>query len=168
MTAFFLFFALPVLLLFAAEPKAAPEIPFDPQDYPEYSVVQVVEKLPCAKTEGPELRDALFRAEFVYQGAIRPASKPRYELMRRWTKSVGDPQAIVKYKSEVSFVDGKRTRWFSAPEGLVDFISMDFRPGDRVTLYLVYVGCTQGGPLFAVDEYEGVEQSEEEVGDTVI
>jgi len=42
------------------------------------------------------------------------------------------------------------------------------QPGDRILIYSVFVGCTAKEPLFAIDEFEQVEQLEEEAEDILI
>jgi hypothetical protein len=156
----------------AAEPKVSlstvsAEIPFNPKDYPRFSTSEAVEKLPCPGS-GLELKDALLSFPAGFQGAVRKTPPKHYEMMRRWTKAVGDPDAIVKYKEEVTVVEGRRTHWLPVPEGLLPFLEMDLRPGDRFLAFLVYVGCVDGAALFAIDEYRGIEVREEELGDQII
>lgn len=149
--------------------KADDVIPFDPKDYPRRGLLELLASQPCAGRSGTsELRDTLFSSELVYQGAVRKSPPARHALMAEWAKGIGDPGAEAKYKEEVSIADGGRVRWLAVPEGLLSFLRMDVQPGDRLLLYVVFVGCAGKEPLFAIDEFEGLDQRPEEAEDILI
>lgn len=143
--------------------------PFDAANYPKAAIAERLKKDPCAKRAGAyELKDARFSAEVRWHGALRPVPAADKELMRRWTLQIGDPEAAAKYPEETTVSEGPRLRWVSVPDGLLAYLQMDLMAGDRVLLYLVYVGCAAGAPVLAVDEYEVLDQSELEGGDELI
>ena len=120
------------------------------------------------KKGGQEVKDILFSSEVAWHGAVRKTAPANYELMRRWTKKIGDAPAVTKYKEQVALSEAGSLRWFTIPEGLLPYMQMELRPGDRVVLFLVYVGCSDRKPLLSIDEYEELDQTEEEAGDELI
>ncbi|MBI5594880.1 MAG: hypothetical protein HY928_02200 [Elusimicrobia bacterium] len=143
--------------------------PFDAANYPKALIAEQLKKEPCAKRGGPyELKDLRFAAEVRWQGALRPGPAANIELMKRWTREIGDPEAAAKYAEEATVVEGPRPSWVSVPEGLLAYLQMDLMAGDRVLLYLVHVGCAAGAPVLAVDEYEVLDQTELEGADELI
>lgn len=143
--------------------------PFDAANYPKRSISEHLKKDPCSKKAGPyELKDVRFSAEVRWHGALRPVPPADKELMKRWTRDIGDPEAAAKYPEETTVSEGARLRWLSVPEGLLAYLQMDLLAGDRVLLYLVHVGCAAGSPVMAVDEYEVLDQTELEGGDELI
>lgn len=159
--------ALSTAAVTSSSAPAEGDVPFDPKNYPERSLAESRRADPCSKEPG-KVKDTLFSREVAWHGAVRKAAPARRELLRRWTKQIGDPDAAVKYAEEATVSEGRRLEWVSVPEGLLAYLQMDLMPGDRVLLYLVYVGCAEGAPLFAVDEYEVKEQSEAEGADELI
>ncbi|MBI3299948.1 MAG: hypothetical protein HYZ75_17425 [Elusimicrobia bacterium] len=141
-------------------------VPFDAKNYPLETLHARRRRDPCGK--GGELKDVLFSAELRWHGEVAPTPAPDVELLRRWTKDIGDPEAVAKYAQLVSFSEGRRFERLAAPEGLLAFMEMDLLPGDRVILYLVHVGCAEGRAVFAVDEYDVTEQDELEKDDELI
>lgn len=140
-------------------------VPFEAKNYPLGTMAAQRKKDPCG---GPGLKDVLFSAELRWHGEVSKTSKPRMELIGRWTKDIGDPEAVSKYASEVTFSEGRRFERVAVPEGILAFMQMDLLAGDRILLYLVFVGCTEGGALFVVDEYEVPDQDEKESLDELI
>mgnify|MGYP001618463144 CR=1 FL=1 len=140
-------------------------VPFDAKNYPLETLASRRKAAPCA---GAQLKDVMFSAELRWHGALSKTPKAGMELLRRWTKDIGDPEAFSKYAEEVTLSEGRRFERVAVPEGLLAFMQMDLLPGDRVLLYLVHVGCAEGGALFAVDEYEVQGQDEAESLDELI
>jgi len=114
-----------------------------------------------------EIKDLTFSAELRYQGGLRDTSAPRYELLKLWTRQVGDPEAVVRYKKEISFSAGKRVFWLPVPEGLIDYLRSDLEVGDRALLYLVFAGCSAQKPVFAIDEFESYTPEDQEAEDYI-
>jgi len=159
-------------LLFAwplcAQEKEDEAPPFDAAQYPLMTLARAEAKDPCKKGKLKyELKDKLFSAELVYQGGVRAAPPAHFELLKRWTKNIGDEKAIGRYKKQVSFSEGKKMVWLSLPEGLVDYLAEDFQVGDRALLYTVFVGCAGGKPLFSVDEYDTYAPEDDEAEDYI-
>ncbi|MBI5243974.1 MAG: hypothetical protein HY922_09910 [Elusimicrobia bacterium] len=149
-----------------APAEEAPQ--FDPSQYPLMTLAKAAAAAPCGggKTKY-ELKDRLFSAEIVFQGSVRQAPPSHFELIKRWTKSIGDPEAASRYKKQVSFSEGKKVVWMSLPEGLIDYLRDDLQVGDRALVYGVFVGCVNGKPLFSVDEYETYAPADEESEDYI-
>ncbi|PCI36737.1 MAG: hypothetical protein COB53_08530 [Elusimicrobia bacterium] len=133
----------------AAAPQAG-IIEFDAADYPRHTVDFALEAEPCSKNG---IKDVLFSSELRWQGAKRKSSSGRIRLLRQWTKHIGDIEAAARYGEERSFVEGGNVYWAVAPEGLIPYLEMDLRPGDKLIIYFVFVGCEGGRPLFAIEEY---------------
>ncbi|MEK7743472.1 MAG: hypothetical protein AAB576_00500 [Elusimicrobiota bacterium] len=147
-------------------PAQAPQ--FDPSQYPLSTLAKADLDGSCRGSKVKYLvKDRLFSAELVYQGTLRPTPPGHYELMRRWTKSVGDPEALVKYKQEVSLAEGKKVHWMPVPEGLVGDLQGYLQAGDRALVYAILIGCVQGRALFAIDEFENYSPEDEEADDYI-
>ena len=156
---------------FAADGGLSPStgtVPFDAKDYPRNSVREVLSKAPCRRGLKVEVKDALFSAELAYQGAVRPLSEGRTALFKSWTRSLGDSGSWVYYQSELSFSEKGKVRWIAVPEGLLPQFKINLQLGERVLLYLIYVGCALRQPVLAVEEIEGLDQTEEESEDLMI
>jgi len=141
------------ILLLAAAAAVAPEkgtIEFDAADYPRYTVEAALKLEPCSN-DG--VKDVLFSSEVRWQGAGRKATPARARLLAQWTKHVGDVEASSRYLEERSFTEGGRVHWAVAPEGLIPYLEMDLRPGDKLIIYFVFVGCESSRPVFAIEEY---------------
>ena len=143
-------------------------VPFDAKDYPRSSIREALSKDSCDPRSKTEVKDALFSAELAYQGAVRPLSKDRAALFKSWTKTVGDPGSWVHYKRELSFSEKGKMRWIAVPEGLLPRFQINLQLGERVLLYLIYVGCVDKRPVLAVEEIEGLDQTDEEAEDLLI
>lgn len=149
-------------------PPSAQEPKFDPSQYPLSTLAKADAEGSCPKTGTKYMvKDRLFSAELVYQGTLRPTPSAHYELMRRWTKSVGDPDAVVKYSQEVSLAEGKKVHWMPVPEGLISDLQGYLQAGDRALVYTVFIGCAQGRSLFAVDEFENYSPADGEADDYI-
>ncbi len=146
--------------LLAAATTVTPEagvIEFDAADYPRYTVSAALDAEPCSQ-DG--VKDVLFSSELRWQGAARKSSVARTRLIGEWTKSIGDAGAAARYVEERSFVEGTRVHWVVVPDGLMPYLEMDLRPGDKLIVYIVFVGCEGGHPLFAIEEYAEPENYE--------
>ena len=144
-------------------------VPFNPADYPRRAFSRMLAENSCdGKGGASELKDALFSVELVYQGAVRKSTIRRNALIGSWAKAIGDPGAEAKYKEEITLAERGDIRWLAAPEGLLAYMQMDLQPGDRVLVYLVFIGCVARQPLFAIDEFEPVEQRDDEAEDFLI
>ncbi|MFA5137611.1 MAG: hypothetical protein WC728_00135 [Elusimicrobiota bacterium] len=141
---------------------------FDVKDYPRSSIREALSKDPCRPRSKTEVKDSLFSAELAYQGAVRPLSESRAALFKAWTRSVGDPGSWVYYKRELSFSEKGKMRWVAVPEGLLPQFQINLQLGERVLLYLIYVGCAGRQPVLAVEEIEGLDQTDEEAEDLMI
>lgn len=167
--------ALGIVLVLGAWPASAapskpgsPEvIPFDVKNYPRTRIHRVLRNNRCDKSPY-SVKDVIFSTEMTYQGATRPTPRRRYELIRRWTQAIGDPKAAVRYRQEVSAADWGKTHWLVIPEGLMNHMRVDLMVGDRIIVYLVFVGCERGRPVFAIDEFEDIRQTDEEAADILI
>jgi hypothetical protein len=160
--------AWPVRAQAVGEKLPEEDAPFDVSQYPLMTLAKAEAKDPCKKGKlNYELKDKLFSTELVYQGGVRQAPAAHYELLRHWTKNIGDPGAVVRYKKQVSFSEGKKVVWLSLPEGLIDTLAEDFQVGDRALLYTVFVGCSGHKPLFSVDEYDTYEPEDQEAEDYI-
>lgn len=142
-------------------------VPFDAANYPSKRMAALRREEPCPP-KGPALKDTLFSTEVRWNGAVRPTSPARMETIKAWTSEIGDPGAAPKYVSEATFSEGRRLEWVAVPEGLLAYLQMDLQAGDRVLLFLVLTGCAEGGPVWAVDEYEVPKQLPFESGDELI
>lgn len=160
------------LPLAAQEKEAVPASedppPFDAAQYPLMTLARAEAKDPCRQGKLKyELKDKMFSVELVYQGSVRAAPAAHFELVKRWTKQIGDPNAAGRYKKQVSFSEGKKMIWLSLPEGLIDYLAEDFQVGDRALLYTVFVGCVSGKPLFSIDEYDTYAPEDDEAEDYI-
>lgn len=134
-------------LVWGAEPAS---IDFNPEDYPRYAVAKALETEPCG-TDG--IKDVLFSSELRWQGADRKVSAADAKLVERWAEHVGDPAAASRYGRMRSLSDGGAVYWAVVPDGLIPYLEMDLRPGDKFIVYFVYIGCRGGSPLLAIEDY---------------
>lgn len=148
---------LSAVLLAAAFAAGGPAVEFDPADYPRYAVEAAFEVEPCAQ-DG--IKDVLFSSELRWQGAAREVSAARARLVGKWTRHVGDADAASRYTQERSLAQGGRIYWAVVPDGLVPYLEMDLRPGDKFVVYFVFVGCEGGRPALAIEEYAEPENYE--------
>lgn len=164
------------LLLAAAvsvsSPKGAVDVstasvPFDAANYPKKGMAVMRRTEPCPKG-GPFLKDLLFSTETRWHGAVRKTSAARMEMIKVWTKDIGDPESASKYVEEATFSEGRHLEWVAVPEGLLAYLQMDLQAGDRVLLFLILTGCAEGAPVWAVDEYEVPKQEPLEGEDELI
>jgi hypothetical protein len=142
-------------------------VPFDEANYPAKRMAALRRAEPCPP-KGPALKDLRFSNEMRWNGDVRPTSPARMDTLKAWTEEIGDPGSAPKYASEATFSEGRRLEWVSVPEGLLAYLQMDLQAGDRVRLFLVFTGCAEGGPVWAVDEYEVPKQLPFEEGDELI
>lgn len=142
-------------------------VPFDAANYPKKTMAGMRREEPCPKG-GPALKDVLFSTVARWHGAVRKTSPPRMEMIKAWTKEIGDPESAPKYVEEATFSEGNRLEWVSVPEGLLAYLQMDLQAGDRVELFLILTGCAEGAPVWAVDEYEVPKQEPLEGEDELI
>ena len=162
------FLALMLAAPAGAQAPAEEPPPFDPAQYPLMTLAKAEASAPCAA--GPvkyELRDKLFSAELLFQGSVRDAPPAHLALLKRWAKSIGDPDAVPRYKKQISFSDSRKVVWLSLPEGLIDTLNEDLQAGDRALIYGVFVGCAAGKPLFSIDEYETYAPADDEADDYI-
>lgn len=142
-------------------------VPFDAANYPTKTMAAMRKEEPCPKG-GPALKDVLFSTQARWHGAVRKTSPPRMEMIKAWTKEIGDPDSAPKYVEEATFSEGRHLEWVSVPEGLLAYLQMDLQAGDRVQLFLILTGCAEGAPVWAVDEYEVPKQEPLEGDDELI
>lgn len=154
----------------AVDSSSAPAgVPFDAANYPKKSMAAMRREEPCPKAaKGPLLKDLLFSVEARWHGAVRATAAARVSTLKAWTKEIGDPESWSKYAEEATFSEGKSLEWVAVPEGLLAYLQMDLMAGDRVLLFLVYTGCAEGAPVWAVDEYEVPRQEPLEGEDELI
>ncbi|TPW18824.1 MAG: hypothetical protein FD126_3299, partial [Elusimicrobia bacterium] len=149
--------------------SSTPGVAFDEANYPRKSLAAMLREEPCLKAlKGPALKDLLFSTEARWHGAVRKTPSARMELVKTWTREIGDPEAAPKYAEEATFSEGRRLEWVTVPEGLLAYLQMDLMAGDRVLLFLAYTGCADGEPVWAVDEYEVPQQRPPEGDDELI
>jgi hypothetical protein len=142
-------------------------VPFDEANYPKKTMALMRREEPCPKG-GPFLKDLLFSTQTRWHGAVRKTSPARMEMIKVWTKDIGDPESAPKYVEEATFSEGRNLEWVAVPEGLLAYLQMDLQAGDRVQLFLILTGCAEGAPVWAVDEYEVPKQEPLEGEDELI
>jgi hypothetical protein len=150
----------PKLLLAAAAAAFAEDaktVEFDATDYPRHTIAEAMKLEPC---EGDGVKDVLFSSELRWQGAERTISASGARLVSRWTEHVGDAEAASRYVQMRSLSEGGTVHWAVVPDGLVPYLEMDLRPGDKFVVYFVFVGCRDRKPLFAIEEYAEPENYE--------
>ena len=153
----------------AVSASSAPGVAFDGANYPLKTMAAMLREEPCLKAlKGPNVKDVLFSTEVRWHGAVRRTPPSRMDLVKAWTKEIGDPEAAPKYAEEATFSQGRRLEWVTVPEGLLAYLQMDLMAGDRVLLFLAYTGCSDGEPVWAVDEYEVPKQMPHEGDDELI
>lgn len=149
--------------------SSAPGVAFDEANYPRKTLAALLREEPCLKAlKGPTLKDVLFSTEVRWHGAVRRTPPARMDLVKAWTREIGDPEAAPKYAEEATFSQGRRLEWVTVPEGLLAYLQMDLMAGDRVLLFMAYTGCAEGAPVWAVDEYEVPKQLPPEGDDELI
>ena len=144
-----------LLLAAAVGASDSKTIDFNPDDYPRYTVGAALETEACS-ADG--IKDVLFSSQMRWQGASRKVSARNAALITRWAAHVGDPEASARYGEMRSLSDGRTVYWAVAPDGLIPYLEMDLRPGDKFIAYFVFVGCDRGRPLLAIEDYSEPEQ----------
>jgi hypothetical protein len=151
----------------APAPREEPA-PFDPSQYPFTTLEKTAAKDPCGKKGGSEIKDKLFSAELRFQGSLRKTPVGRFGLVKKWCRFLGDPGAAPRYGKEMLFSEGRRMVWLAVPEGLLDYLKSDLQSGDRAMIFGVYVGCSGGKPVFAIDEFDNYAPDDQEAEDYIV
>ena len=140
------------------------DAPFDPDQYPEAAMDELVAKSPCARNQpGLELKDVMFSSQVGYGESMRGTSEKRLKLIKTWAKSLNAEGQAALYDRELKMRDGKKVLWMPFPSTLLQYMRRDLRSGDTAWFYMTYVGCVDGEPLFAIEDfspptYEDLEQ----------
>lgn len=144
-----------VLLMLAAPllGQEAAEEDFDPDQYPALALADVIHEYPCAPGRGLEVKDALFSSELTYRPLYRDVPARRRELIRAWAARLDSADQAGEFSREIRLEDGRSARWFPIPSNLIPHLRQEVAPGGRAVFYLSLVGCADGEPVVAVEEY---------------
>ena len=82
------------------------------------------------------------RVRVTYQGAQRPLSRARREVIRRWAQRyAGDPQHYLgPYQRELQFREDGVKRWLVVNKDLLPHFEKEIRKGEAVELHLIRLG----------------------------
>lgn len=95
------------------------------------------------------------RALVTYTGHKRPIPEERKWLVRSWLKSIGKLREYGDlYQTEVMFTENGTTHWLPVQEPLIEHLENELSAGDKVWLYVVWIGTTKTEWVFIVNEFQ--------------
>lgn len=99
------------------------------------------------------------RATVEYLGDHRATNPLRRELIRRWAVFIGQPESIAEaFEQEYLFREDGRELWLPVQRDVASFFPAELKPGDRVTLFVAWVGAHYAGDeitwTFIVNEFD--------------
>lgn len=104
-------------------------------------------------------RDFATKARVTYTGRSRPLTSPAGRVIALWLRAFGgDVNDAALFQSELLFREDGTDFWLPVQDPLVPHFAEEVRPGDAVTLYVIYIGALRhDGRLlgvFLVNEFE--------------
>jgi hypothetical protein len=85
-------------------------------------------------------------ARVVYRGDSRPLNPRRIDVMRQWGLTfLRDSSIVNDFHREYLFQEGKRLLWLPVQDTVATYFARELRPGQTVTLYVVWFGAYFAG-----------------------
>jgi len=82
------------------------------------------------------------RARVIYKGESRPVNSMRLEVVRRWGLAFHRDSSIANdFHREYLFQEGQESLWLLVQDTVASFFARELKPGQRVTLYVMWVGA---------------------------
>ena len=82
------------------------------------------------------------RARVIYRGESRPVDSIRLEVVRRWGLAFHRDSSIANdFHREYLFQEGQESLWLLVQDTVASFFARELKPGQRVTLYVMWVGA---------------------------
>jgi hypothetical protein len=81
------------------------------------------------------------RVRVIYIGTVRPISKVKKEMIRKWAQMMGNPESYAEhYESEFLFTEDSVEYWLPVQKQVSSYFEKELKKGDTVDLYLVRAG----------------------------
>ena len=104
----------------------------------------------------------LSRVPMIYSEEFRPIEDPRETMLTVWLGNIAPnltpDQIKALFNTEVLFADGESEYWMPIQTPVLEYLKDEFKAGDEVVLYVVYLGATHGEDapeyVFVINEYE--------------
>jgi hypothetical protein len=99
------------------------------------------------------------RVKGIYSGEIRKISATRKEFIAEWVKTrKGSPELVNLFEEEFLFKEGDAEYWLPVQKQVIPFIREELKAGDRVELYLIWIGARSEPGItdwfFLVNEFQ--------------
>jgi hypothetical protein len=98
-------------------------------------------------------------ARVTYCGNSRPLNSKRVEVLRHWGLAFHrDSSIVLDFDREYLFQEGKGLLWLPVQDTVASFFARELKPGQLVSLYVVWVGAHYAGEditwTFLVNEFK--------------
>jgi hypothetical protein len=95
----------------------------------------------------------------IYSGEIRKISATRKEFIAEWAKTrKASPELVNLFEEELLFKEGDAGYWLPVQKQVIPFLREELKAGDRVELYLIWIGTRSEGGVtdwfFLVNEFQ--------------
>jgi hypothetical protein len=99
--------------------------------------------------------DFRYRVSPSYSGQFRKIDPNSLKLIGMWVKSVGaDPKVVEIFTHEVKVADGDASYWLPIQKTLIEPLKAEAKAGQKVDLYVTWIGSTKVDFIFLVNEFD--------------
>jgi len=130
---------------------------FDYQAYRPAKLGDIIKEQAPTKTSDWNIvgADFRYRVSPSYSGQFRKIDPGSLKLIGMWVKSVGaDPKIAEIFTHEVKVADADASYWLPIQKTLIEPLKSEARAGQRVDLYVTWIGSTKVDFIFLVNEFD--------------
>ena len=98
-------------------------------------------------------RDIPIRPRVTYSGEFRDLPEDGRRLIAAWAASFNVPVAPQAFPQELKVVEAEREYWVPVQEVLVPAMKRELRRGEKIELFVIYIGQVNGRHIFLVNEF---------------
>ncbi len=152
-----------LLLLLAAPAARGQWERYQPRTLRQLTTEQVEEMRTFLEPPAPDValsgRDFPSRVRVIYTGQSRELTGASAQLLWLWVAAFGiEPEDAALFAREMLFREGSDEYWLPVQDPLIPHFESELRPGDSVTLYLIWIGARREGDevvgVFLVNEFD--------------
>jgi hypothetical protein len=148
-----------ILCLFFLSMSAAGQ-DFDYAAYKPATLAEITADLPAHGSDWFAEGHPRYRTRATFTGRVRPTSEDTKEFIGHWVKAMGHPEAYAGvFMNEIEITQEGASYWMPAQEVLVEPLQVEVAAGAQIDLYLLLMGSQHGRLVFAVSEFDALEDA---------
>lgn len=99
--------------------------------------------------------DEKYRVTVAYLGEKRPIEPTARKHISDWVETVGLGSELVSwFKHEIHVSEDTQSYWLPIQEALLAHFAKEISSGERVELYIMWIGHTGAGWVFLINEFQ--------------